>query len=76
MNFEVAAPLACMWYAGARQSKDRSHQVKSLTKSIRSKLVSQGVHAQLSLPVGDVLRDVRSAFCGLCINAGKCHPVS
>jgi putative transposase len=45
--------------------------VKSLTKSIRSKLVSQDVHAQFSLPVGNVLRDVRSAFFGLCINAGK-----
>jgi putative transposase len=45
--------------------------VKSLTKSIRSKLVSQDVHAQFSLPVANVLRDVRSAFFGLCINAGK-----
>jgi len=45
--------------------------MKSLTKSIRSKLVSQAVHAQVSLPVGNVLRDVRSAFFGLCINAGK-----
>lgn len=45
--------------------------MKSLTKSIRSKLVSQDVHAQFSLPVGNVLRDVRSAFFGLCINAGK-----
>jgi putative transposase len=45
--------------------------VKSLTKSIRSKLVSQDVHAQFSLPVGNVLRDVRSALFGLCINAGK-----
>ena len=45
--------------------------MKSLTKSICSKLVSQDVHAQFSLPVGNVLRDVRSAFFGLCINAGK-----
>ncbi len=45
--------------------------MKSLTKSIRSKLVSQDVHAQFSLPIGNVLRDVRSAFFGLCINAGK-----
>jgi transposase-like protein len=45
--------------------------VKSLTKSIRSKLVSEDVHAQFSLPVGNVLRDVRSAFFGLCINAGQ-----
>ena len=45
--------------------------MKSLTKSIRSKLVSQDVHAQFSIPVGNVLRDVQSAFFGLCINAGK-----
>jgi transposase-like protein len=45
--------------------------VKSLTKSIRSKLVSQDVHAQFSLPVANVLRDVRSALFGLCVNAGK-----
>jgi transposase-like protein len=45
--------------------------MKSLTKSIRSKLISHDVHAQFSLPVANVLRDVRSAFFGLCINAGK-----
>jgi putative transposase len=45
--------------------------VKSLTKSIRSKLVAHDVHAHFSLPVANVLRDVRSAFFGLCINAGK-----
>jgi transposase-like protein len=45
--------------------------VKSLTKSIRSKLVSEDVHAHFSLPVANVLHDVRSAFFGLCVNAGK-----
>ena len=45
--------------------------MKSLTKLIRSKLVSEDVHAHFSLPVANVLRDVRSAFFGLCINAGK-----
>ena len=45
--------------------------MKSLTKSIRSKLVSPDVHAHFSLPVANVLRDVRSAFFGLCINAGQ-----
>jgi putative transposase len=45
--------------------------MKSLTKSIRSKVVAHDVHAHFSLPVANVLRDVRSAFFGLCINAGK-----
>ncbi len=45
--------------------------MKSLTKSIRSKLVAHDSHVQLSLPVAGVLRDVRSAFFGLCIQAGK-----
>ena len=45
--------------------------MKSLTKSIRSKLVGHDVHAHVSLPVANVLRDVRSAFFGLCINAGQ-----
>ena len=45
--------------------------MKSLTKSIRSKPVSHDVQAQFSLPVANVLRDVRSAFFGLCINASK-----
>ena len=45
--------------------------MKSLTKSIRSKLVSCDAHVQLSLPVASALSDVRSAFFGLCINAGK-----
>lgn len=45
--------------------------MKSLTKSIRSKLVAHDVHAHVSLPVANVLCDVRSALFGLCINAGK-----
>ena len=45
--------------------------MKSLTKSIRSKLNSRDAQVQLSLPVANVLGDVRSAFFGLCINAGK-----
>ena len=45
--------------------------MKSLTKSIGAKFVAADAHVQLSLPVAGVLRDVRSAFFGLCINAGK-----
>ncbi len=45
--------------------------MKSLTKSIRSELISRDAEIEFSLPVGNVLRDVRSAFFGLCINAGK-----
>ncbi len=45
--------------------------MKSLTKSIRAKFAAADAHVQLSLPVVGVLRDVRSAFFGLCINAGK-----
>ena len=45
--------------------------MKSLTKSIGSKLAATDVRVQLSLPVAGVLRDVQSAFFGLCFNAGK-----
>jgi transposase-like protein len=45
--------------------------MKSLTKSSKPKLVSKDAQVQLSLPVTGVLRDVQSAFYGLCINAGK-----
>jgi len=45
--------------------------MKSLTKSIRSERMSRDANVALSLPVGNILRDVRSAFFGLCINAGK-----
>jgi transposase-like protein len=45
--------------------------MKSLTKSIRTEIGAAVGHVQFSLPVAGVLRDVRSAFFGLCINAGK-----
>lgn len=45
--------------------------MKSLTKSIKQKLVSNDTHVQLTLPVAGVLRDVQSAFFGLCVTAGK-----
>ncbi|MGH8703334.1 MAG: IS256 family transposase [Burkholderiales bacterium] len=45
--------------------------MKSLTKSKLPKLALQGACAQISLPVAGVLRDVQSAFIGLCISAGK-----
>lgn len=45
--------------------------MKSLTKSVSSKLLVKDVQVQLSLPVVGVLRDVQSAFFGLCIKAGK-----
>lgn len=45
--------------------------MKSLTKSIRTPFAAADAQVQLSLPVAGVLRDVRSAFFGLCINAGK-----
>lgn len=45
--------------------------MKSLTKSNRSKLLVNDAHVQYSLPIAGVLRDVKSAFFGLCISAGK-----
>lgn len=45
--------------------------MKSLTKSIRTKFAARDAQVQFSLPVAGVLRDVRSAFFGLCVNAGK-----
>jgi len=45
--------------------------MKSLTKSRRTKFAAEDAQVQLSLPVAGVLRDVRSAFFGLCVNAGK-----
>ena len=45
--------------------------MKSLTKSSKLKFVSRDAQVQLSLPVTGVLRDVQSAFFGLCINVGK-----
>ena len=45
--------------------------MKSLTKSSKQKLVAKNVPVQFSLPVAGVLRDVQSAFFGLCVGAGK-----
>ena len=46
--------------------------MKSLTKSKKQKLVAVGdAQIEFSLPVAGALNDVRSAFFGLCVNAGK-----
>ena len=45
--------------------------MKSRTKSIRPAQLAEDAHFQLSLPVADILRDVHSAFFGLCVDAGK-----
>jgi transposase-like protein len=46
--------------------------VKSLTKSSQQKLVAaRGAQVEIALPVTGVLNDVRSAFFGLCVHAGK-----
>jgi len=45
--------------------------MKSRTKSMQAARLADDVHVQLSLPVAGVLRDVQSAFFGLCIDAGK-----
>lgn len=45
--------------------------MKSRTKAEPSARLAEEVHVQLSLPVVGVLRDVQSAFFGLCIDAGK-----
>lgn len=45
--------------------------MKSLTKSIQTKFAVENSQVQFSLPPVGVLRDVRSAFFGLCVNAGK-----
>ena len=68
----MAAPFACMWYAGGRQTKKGATEVKSLTKSNKQKLIAAGdAQVELVVPVAGVLSDVRSAFFGLCVNAGK-----
>jgi putative transposase len=51
--------------------KKGATEMKSLTKSLRTKFAAENAQVQLSLPVAGVLRDVRSAFFGLCVNAGK-----
>ena len=45
--------------------------MKSRTKSMQAARLADDVHVQLSLPIAGVLRDVQSAFFGLCIDAGK-----
>lgn len=46
--------------------------MKSLTKSSKQKLVAaRDAQVEIALPVVGVLNDVRSAFFGLCVNAGK-----
>jgi len=46
--------------------------VKSLTKSKKQELAAVAdAQVELALPVAGVLNDVRSAFFGLCVNAGK-----
>lgn len=45
--------------------------MKSRTKPVGRVQATEDVHVQLSLPVAGVLRDVQSAFFGLCIDAGK-----
>jgi hypothetical protein len=61
-----------MWYAGGRQTKKGATEVKSLTKSSKQKLVAaRDAQIEVELPVTGVLNDVRSAFFGLCVNAGK-----
>ena len=46
--------------------------MKSLTKLKKQKpVVSRDAQVEIALSVGGVLSDVRSAFFGLCVNAGK-----
>ena len=46
--------------------------MKSLTKSNQQKLVAaREAQVEIAVPVAGVLNDVRSAFFGLCVNAGK-----
>lgn len=46
--------------------------MKSLTKSSKQKLIAaRDAQIDVGVPVAGVLNDVRSAFFGLCVNAGK-----
>lgn len=46
--------------------------MKSLTKLKKQKpIVGRDAQVEIALPVAGVLSDVRSAFFGLCVNAGK-----
>ena len=61
-----------MWYAGTRQSKERSHR-SEVSHEVEEAETDCCADAQveIALPVAGVLNDVRSAFFGLCVNAGK-----
>jgi putative transposase len=57
---------------GLAKAKKGATEVKSLTKSKKQKLiVAPDAQVEIALPVAGVLNDVRSAFFGLCVNAGK-----
>jgi putative transposase len=57
---------------GLAKAKKGATEVKSLTKSKQQKLIAApAAVVEIALPVAGVLIDVRSAFFGLCVNAGK-----
>ena len=57
---------------GLAKAKKGATEVKSRTKSNKQKLVAaRDAQVEIALPVAGVLNDVRSAFFGLCVNAGK-----
>jgi putative transposase len=57
---------------GLAKAKKGATEVKSLTKLKKQKLVvARAAQVEMALPVAGVLSDVRSAFFGLCVNAGK-----
>jgi putative transposase len=57
---------------GLAKAKKGATEVKSLTKSKKQKLVAaRDAQVEIALPVAGVLNEVRSAFFGLCVNAGK-----
>jgi hypothetical protein len=45
--------------------------MRIFTKSFRRRFGAADAHFQLSLPNAEVFREARSAYIGLCINAGK-----
>jgi transposase-like protein len=57
---------------GLAKAKKGATEVKSLTKSSKQTLVAaRDAQVELAMPVVGILNDVRSAFFGLCVNAGK-----
>jgi putative transposase len=57
---------------GLAKAKKGATEVKSLTKSKKQKLiVAPDAQVEIALPVAGALHDVRSAFFGLCVDAGK-----